>query len=141
MATVVVTMTNIKLLLLISTEMVIILSARTESVSAFDNSIENREISVAPINTKHTMCTGSLVIVTKPGKEIRTSSSRRYTSLNVKSAHIDGCGCFYVYKRPGFRSSSKLIHPIMESVNDNYINFRIKSIEKVPCEDENYWVN
>ena len=124
-------MTNTKLLLLISTEMVIILLARP-SLSTFD-------IIDSPINPKHTQCTGSLVIVTKPGKEIRASSSRRYTSLNVKSAHIDGCGCFYVYKRPGFRSSARLIHPIMERVNDKYINFRIKSIEKIPCEDEKYW--
>ena len=126
-------MTNLKLLLLILTEMVIILLARPESLSTFD-------ISVAPINPKHTQCSGSLVIVTKPGKEIRASSSRRNTSLNVKSAHIDGCGCFYVYKRPGFRSSARLIHPIMERVNDKYISFRIKSIEKIPCEDEKYWV-
>ena len=27
----------------------------------------------------------------------------------------------------------------MERVNDKYINFRIKSIEKIPCEDEKYW--
>ena len=126
-------MTTLKLLLLISTEMVIILLARPESLSTFD-------ISVAPINPKHTQCSGSLVIVTKPGKEVRASSSRRNTSLNVKSAHIDGCGCFYVYKRPGFRSSARLIHPIMERVNDKYISFRIKSIEKIPCEDEKYWV-
>ena len=124
-------MTNIKLLL-ISTEIIIILFGRSKSSSTFD-------ISVSPINTKHTKCTGSLVIETKSGKEVRASYSRRNTNLNVKSAHIDGCGCFYVYKRPGFRSSSRLIHPNMARVNGKYINFTIRSIEKIPCKDEN-WV-
>ena len=123
-------MTNIKLLLLISTEVVIILFARSQNVSTFD-------VSVAPINPKNSQCSGSLLIVTKPGKEVRASSSTRNTNLSVKTARIDGCGCFYVYKRPGFKSSSRMIHPIMKGVNGKYINFTIRSIEKIPCED---WV-
>ena len=124
-------MTNIKLLL-ISTKMIITLSARPPSLSSFD-------ISVAPTLPIHTECSGSLVIETKPGKQIRASSSRKNTSLNVRSAHIDGCGCYYLYKRPGFRSSSRLIHPAMRVVNEKYISFRVHSIEKVPCEQERYW--
>ena len=119
-------MTDIKLLL-ISTQMIIILFAKPQSLTTFD-------ISIAPTFPIHTKCTGSLVIETKPGREIRASSSRKITSLNVRTAHIDGCGCYYVYKRPGFRSSSRLIHPAMGMVNDQYISFRVKSIEKVPCE-------
>ena len=122
-------MMNIKLLL-ISTKMIITLSARPPS--SFD-------ISVAPTLPIHTECSGSLVIETKPGKQIRASSSRKNTSLNVRSAHIDGCGCYYLYKRPGFRSSSRLIHPAMRVVNEKYISFRVHSIEKVPCEQERYW--
>ena len=122
-----VSMTNI-VFPLISTVMVITLYARP-----------NRELIISPTLPIDFKCTGSLVIETKPGKIIRTTSSRTKASLNVRSAHIDGCGCFYVYRRPGFKSTSRLIHPAMKVVNGTYISFRVKSIEKVPCEEEIYW--
>ena len=122
-----------KTLLLISTQ-IIILFAKPQNLTTFD-------IIIPPTFPIHTKCTGSLVIETKPGKEIRASSSRRNTNLNVRSAHIDGCGCYYVYKRPGFRSSSRLIHPSMGIVHDKYIGFRVKSIEKVSCEIVKYKTN
>ena len=124
-----VNMTNI-MFLLISTFMVITSYARP-----------NRELIISPTLPIHFKCTGSLVIETKPGKLIRATSSRTKASLNVRSAHIDGCGCFYVYRRPGFKSTSRLIHPAMKVVNGTYISFRVKSIEKVPCEEEIYWAS
>ena len=120
-------MTNI-MFLLISTEMFITLYARPTT-----------DILIPPTVPIHTKCTGSLVIETKPGKLIRASSSRTKASLNVRSAHIEGCGCFYLYRRPGFKSTSRLIHPAMQVVDGTYISFRVKSIEKVPCEEEIYW--
>ena len=124
-----------KKLLLISTEMIIILFARPQSLPDLQNlTTSTFDILLPSTLPIHTKCTGSLVIETKPGKEIRASSSRRYASMNLRSAHIDGCGCYYVYKRPGFRGSTRLIHPAMGMVNDKYISFRVKSIEKVSCE-------
>merc|ERR1711862_945909 len=48
-------------------------------------------------------------------------------------------GCFHVYKRPGFRATSKLITSSMKKVSGDHIRFRIRSIEKVPCIESIYY--
>ena len=43
--------------------------------------------------------------------------------------------CYYLYKRPGFKATSRLITPSMGSVTGDTIGFKIRSIERVYCEE------
>ena len=89
-------------------------------------------------------CTGSLLVVGTTDKNttittIRFSESKKVTGLYASSLRVEGCGCFYLYKRRNFKSTSKLITHHMTRNNQNisgdYIGFnKIKSIEKVSCE-------
>ena len=90
-------------------------------------------------NFKFSDCTGSLVIVTTNRTTKRFSESKKKTALDASSLKVEGCGCFYLYKRPNFKSRSKLITHHMtrnsQNISGKYIGFKkIKSIEKVSCE-------
>ena len=91
-----------------------------------------------PVNTP--LCTGSLVVTTiGNGYPKRFSESKKKTGLIASSLHVEGCGCFYLYRRPNFKSRSKLITHHMtrnsQNISGKYIGFKkIKSIEKVSCE-------
>ena len=79
-------------------------------------------------------CSGSLVVLTTDRGEKTFHGSKTNTLLKTKSVHAEGCGCYYVYKRPGFKATSRLISPRMGSVSGDTIRFRIRSIESVSCE-------
>merc|ERR1712157_307778 len=100
--------------------------ARTLQISTYDSII-------APTNRNFLECTGSLIIETPKGEEKRFEMSKRRTLIRAKNVRVEGCGCFHVYKRPGFRATSRLISSNMKKVSGNDIGFRIRSIEKVPC--------
>ena len=89
-------------------------------------------------NPIYAKCTGSLIVVTSNGNVTRFSESKKRTALNVSTLKVEGCGCFYLYKRPNFKSSSKLITHHMtrnsQNIKSDYIGFKIRSIEKVSCE-------
>ena len=83
-------------------------------------------------------CTASLKVVTTDGREKRFTDSKKVTSLAVKSLEVEGCerdGCFYVYKQKRFQASSVFIAHYTGNVTGDYIGFRIRSVEKVPCEN------
>ena len=79
-------------------------------------------------------CSGSLVVLTTDRGEKMFHGSKTNTLLMTKSVHAEGCGCYYVYKRPGFKATSRLISPSMGTVSGDTIGFRIRSIESVSCE-------
>merc|ERR1711915_267468 len=79
-------------------------------------------------------CSGSLVVQTHDRGERRFPGTKSVTLLRVKSVHVEGCGCYYVYRRPGHKSTSRLITHSMGSVTSDYIGFKIRSIEKVSCQ-------
>jgi len=100
------------------------------------------DVPVAP-GKPYPKCTGSLVIVTKNrnGDDVTTkrfSESKNITGLQASSLKVEGCGCFYLYKRPYFKSTSKLINHHMtrniQNISGDYIGYKIRSIEKVSCE-------
>merc|ERR1711915_1086465 len=91
---------------------------------------------IAPINSNFPECTGSLVVETTEGEEKRFRVSKKNTRLRAKTVRVEGCGCFYLYQRPRFRATSRFISPQMKRVSGDNIGFRIRSIEKVSC-DEN----
>merc|ERR1711915_785908 len=93
------------------------------------------QIFIPPFNSNFPECTGSLVVETTEGEEKRFTASKKKTSLRVKNIRIEGCGCFYVYQGPRFRATSRFISPQMKTVSGDYIGFRIRSIEKVPCDE------
>merc|ERR1711971_827259 len=82
--------------------------ARTLQISTYDSII-------APTNRNFLECTGSLIIETPKGEEKRFEISKRRTLIRAKNVHVGGCGCFHVYKRPGFRATSRLIISNMKS--------------------------
>ena len=79
-------------------------------------------------------CTGSLVVTTNGnGFTRRFSESNRRTRLSVSSLRVEGCGCFYLYRRSNFRSSSMFVSHASQSISRDSIPFKIRSIEKVSC--------
>ena len=106
--------------------------ARTLQISKYDSII-------APTNRNFLECTGSLIIETPNGEEKRFAVSKRRTRLRAKNVRVEGCGCFHVYQRPGFRATSRLISSNMKKVSGDHIGFRIRSIEKVPCVESIYY--
>ena len=51
-------------------------------------------------------CSGSLVVLTSNRGKKMFHGSKTNTLLKTKSVHAEGCGCYYVYKRPGFKATS-----------------------------------
>ncbi len=84
---------------------------------------------------KSSSCSGSLVILTPVRGEKKLHDSKTNTLLQAESVRIEGCGCYYLYKRPGFKATSRLITPSMGSVTGDTIGFKIRSIERVYCEE------
>ena len=91
---------------------------------------------IAPTNSNFLECTGSLVIETARGEEKRFAVSKKRTNIRAKNVRLEGCGCFHVYKRPGFKASSRFISSRMEKVSGDHICFKIRSIEKVTCNEQ-----
>ena len=90
------------------------------------------DMSVAPENIFS--CTGSLVVTTNGnGYTMRFPESNRRTRLSVSSLRVEGCGCFYLYRRPNFKSSSMFVTHASQSISRDSIPFKIRSIEKVSC--------
>ena len=52
------------------------------------------------------------------------------TLLQAEIVHIEGCS--YYYKRPGFKATH---HANMGSVTRDTIGFKIRTIERVHCEE------
>ena len=103
--------------------------------------IVNAQVHEADPNINFSKCTGSLAVTTnKKGKKIikKFSESKKNTGLEASSLQVEGCGCFYLYKRSKFKGSSKLISHHMtrhrQNITGDYIGFKIRSIEKVSCE-------
>merc|ERR1711915_1087670 len=94
------------------------------------------QISIPSIDSNFPECMGSLVVETTEGEEKRFTVSKKNTRLRAKTVRVEGCGCFYLYQRPRFRATSRFISPQMKRVSGDNIGFRIRSIEKVSC-DEN----
>ena len=95
-------------------------------------------------NVKFAECTGSLLVDGTTDKN-RTITTRRFakskniTGLYANSLKVEGCGCFYLYRKTYFKSTSKLITHHMTrnspNISGDYIGFnKIRSIEKVSCE-------
>ena len=127
--------TNIKLLFVVTILIVLnsgLARARTLQISKYDSII-------APTNRNFHECTGSLILETPKGEEKRFAVSKRRTRLRAKNVRVEGCGCFHVYQRPGFRATSRLISSSMKKVSGDKIGFRIRSIEKVPCVESIYY--
>ena len=91
---------------------------------------------IAPTNLNFLDCAGSLVIETTRGEEKRFTVSRKRTNIRAKNVRLEGCGCFHVYKRPGFKATSRFISSRIEKVSGDHIDFKIRSIEKVPCDKQ-----
>ena len=91
---------------------------------------------IAPTNLNFLDCAGSLVIETTRGEEKRFTVSRKRTNIRAKNVRLEGCGCFHVYKRPGFKATSRFISSSIEKVSGDHIDFKIRSIEKVPCDEQ-----
>ena len=88
-------------------------------------------------NFKFSDCTGSLVVVTTNRTTKRFSESKKKTALIASSLHVEGCGCFYLYRRPNFKGSSMSVTHARDSqsISGDSIGFKIRSIEKVSCEN------
>ena len=106
-----------------------LIRTRTLQISKYD-------IYIAPKNTNFLECTGSLIIETARGEEKRFAVSKQRTNIRAKNIRLEGCGCFHVYKRPGFKASSKFISSRMDKVSGDHIGFKIRSIEKVSCDEQ-----
>ena len=91
---------------------------------------------IAPTNRNFLECTGSLIIETARGEEKRFAVSKQRTHIRAKNVRVEGCGCFHVYKRPGFKASSRFISSLMDKVSGDHIGFKIRSIEKVSCDEQ-----
>ena len=91
---------------------------------------------IAPTNINFLECKGSLIIETARGEEKRFAVSKQRTNIRAKNIRLEGCGCFHVYKRPGFKASSKFISSRMDKVSGDHIGFKIRSIEKVSCDEQ-----
>ena len=91
---------------------------------------------IAPTNRNFLECTGSLIIETARGEEKRFAVSKQRTHIRAKNVRVEGCGCFRVYKRPGFKASSRFISSLMDKVSGDHIGFKIRSIEKVSCDEQ-----
>jgi len=82
---------------------------------------------IAPTNLNFLDCAGSLVIETTRGEEKRFTVSRKRTNIRAKNVRLEGCGCFHVYKRPGFKATSRFISSRIEKVSGDHIDFKIRS--------------
>ena len=101
----------------------------------------NAQVHEPDPNINFAECSGSLAVTTnKNGKKItkKFSESQKITGLEASSVQVEGCGCFHLYRRPNFKSSSKLVTHHMtrdrQNISGDYIGFKIRSIEKVSCE-------
>merc|ERR1719410_2514052 len=102
----------------------------------------NAQVSDVDKNVRFAECTGSLLIVgtTDKNKTIPPiTESKKVTGIYASSLKVEGCGCFYLYKKRFFKSTSKLITHHMtrnsQNISGDYIGFnKIRSIEKVSCE-------
>ena len=98
----------------------------------------NADIVLPDANSNYAECTGSLVVTTNRRGDVsekRFSESNNRTRLNASSLRVEGCGCFDLYKRPNFKSTSARVthHMTMDRQNIT-VDFKIRSIEKVSCE-------
>ncbi len=107
--------------------------------------IVNGQVHEPFANSNFAECTGSLAVMTNINGIITTkkfSESKKNTGLDASSLEVEGCGCFYLYKRSNFKSSSKLVTHHMtrdsQNISGDYIGFKIRSIEKVSCEGIKY---
>ena len=96
------------------------------------------DILLTDANSNYADCTGSLVITTnRRGNELekRFSESNNRTRLDASSIRVEGCGCFDLYKRQYFKSTSaRITHHMTMGRQNITVGFKIRSIEKVSCE-------
>ena len=107
----------------------------TVLLSELAMSAASTQMIISQPRAKSSSCSGSLVILTPVRGERKFHDSKTNTLLQAESVHIEGCGCYYLYKRPGFKATSRLITPSMGSVTGDTIGFKIRSIERVHCEE------
>ena len=95
----------------------------------------NADIVLPDANSNYAECKGSLVVTTNRRGDVsekRFSESNTRTRLNASSLRVEGCGCFDLYKRPNFKSTSaRITHHMTMNIT---VGFKIRSIEKVSCE-------
>ena len=95
----------------------------------------NADAIVADTNGNYAECSGSLLVITKRGEEIRFGESKTRTGFMAKSLEVEGCGCFDLYKRPNYKSTVKRITHNMRNVSGDDIGFTVvRSVQKVSCE-------
>ena len=79
-------------------------------------------------------CTGSLVVTTNGnGLTMRFPESNRRTRLSVSSLRVEGCGCFYLYRRSNFRSSSMFVTHASQSISGTLFPSRSGALRRFPA--------
>ena len=94
----------------------------------------NANIIVPETKANYAECFGSLLVVTETG-ELRYRESQTPTRFIANSFEVEGCGCFELYMRRNFKSTSYYISHYMGNISGDNIGFTIRSVKKVPCNE------
>ena len=98
------------------------------------NSHQLNFIHDAETKANYAECFGSLLVVTKR-KEVRFGETKTPTKLKANSLEVEGCGCFELYRKKNFKSTSFYISHYMGYISGDMIGFKIRSVKKVPCDE------
>ena len=118
-----------KKLLILTTVLLIKLTSSKEVNSHQLNFIHDAET-----KANYAECFGSLLVVTKRG-EVRFERTKTPTKLKANSLEVEGCGCFELYRKKNFKSTSFYISHYMGYISGDMIGFKIRSVKKVPCNE------